>query len=88
MNSPSSVWRWLVIACLWSCPVLLHGEESVEDLRVRAWHGDAEAQMDLGLIFQYGDEGVSKDLYEAIGLSRLVGSRGWALRGKGLLRAK
>lgn len=71
MNFPSPVWRWLLIACLWSCPVLLHGEEDVEelrieDLRIKAWHGDAEAQFELGNRYHFGESDLSIDLSEAI----------------------
>jgi S1-C subfamily serine protease len=56
---------------LWSCPVLLHGEEGVEelrieDLRIKAWHGDAEAQFELGYRYHFGESDLSIDLSEAI----------------------
>jgi hypothetical protein len=35
MNFPSPVWRWLLIAIFLACPVLLHGEEGVEELRIK-----------------------------------------------------
>ena len=49
MNFPSPILRWLLIVCLSACPELVHGEESIEELRKKAEQGDAKAQFKLGI---------------------------------------
>jgi TPR repeat protein len=51
MTSPLPLRRWLLIACLWASPVLLHGNESIEVLRAKAEQGDADSQFMLAKHF-------------------------------------
>ena len=93
MNFPPPVLRWLLIACLWSCPVLLHGEESIEELRTKAKRGEAMAQCDLAKLYETG-EGVEKNLNEAAYWYEMAARKGhvkaqstiglWMLFGKGV----
>jgi TPR repeat protein len=75
---PQLILRWLLIASLWACPVLLHGEESIEELRTKAEQGDALAQNVLAGRYSSG-EGVVKNEAEAIKWYRKAAEQGLAL---------
>ena len=58
-------------------------QEAIEDIRVRAEHGDAEAQYNLGRMYANG-EGVTRNAAEAVRWFRLAADQGNADAQNGL----
>ena len=77
MNLQKRSWQVFLLAFFWVSPVLLHGEESIEELRKKAEQGDAEAQYNLGGACKCGS-GVPKDKVQSVNWYRKAAEQGHA----------